>query len=434
MVTARFFIFVVGTFLGSLLLSVAWAIDSPSPALKATPKSERHLVPTTGVASDPAIAAFDKRFIAFLKKWRAPGAALVVMKNGRVLVERGYGWADVEQHEPATANHLFRIASVSKTFTATAILKLVQDGKLHLNDRVFTILNDLKPLNGHSMAARVNDITVLNLLQMSSGWFAPGSGHLDPLFGPWPQKIRSILNPEFGLPASCEITTRMMMSMPLRYKPGSNYAYSNLDYCILGLVINKVTGSQYGYAGYEQYVKNQILAPLGITDMFIGSTQARYRAKGEVHYYQDRRSAGQDELTNSFYLPYSQTEILKKNFGNGGWVASAKDVATFIQALHSGRILTANSLRLMQSKPAFRRVDPNKGSFYTIGGQVYRSQGKTYLIETGSFTGTNALIVTKPNGVTLAVIFNYRPSAYSFLSKFRPELRALLINNTLGSH
>jgi N-acyl-D-amino-acid deacylase len=382
-------------------------------------------IPVTGVANDPNMVAFDRQFIPFMKKWQVPGASVAIVKNDQTLMTRGYGWVDKEAQQPISPDSLFRVASVSKTFTAVTVLKLAEEGKLRLNEPVFNILNDLKPLHGRLVNPKIYQITVQNLLQMSSGWFTGGAGHFDPLFGPWPKKITDALNPE--LPASCETTTRFMMSQPLRFKPGTNYAYSNLDYCMLGLVINKVIGSKYGYSGYESYVKNNILSPLGIQNMHIGSTQLKYRVAGEAKYYDTAPHSV--ELASAAYLPYSTDEILKKNFANGGWVATPKDLAIFIQAVRQGHILSKQTLDVMQQKPSF--VPKEKMSYYTMGGIIYNLNGQRYWIQTGSFTGTNALIVTKPNGTTIAVIFNYRPDTYSFLAKFRPELRRLLINSKL---
>ena len=174
--------------------------------------------PTTGFANTPNIEAFDKKFIAFLRQWDLPGAQVTVIKNGNILVKRGYGWANMTTRQPVEPYSQFRVASVSKTITAITILKLVDENKLNLNDKVFTILNDLTPLNGRKINPKIYQISILNLLQMSSGWFSPGS-HFDPLFGPWPQHIMRILSPE--LPASCQTTTRYMMSAPLRFKPGT---------------------------------------------------------------------------------------------------------------------------------------------------------------------------------------------------------------------
>ena len=381
--------------------------------------------PITGFANDVGIQAFEPQFVAFMKKWHVPGASLVVMKNGQIVVEKGYGWSDKEAGNPVEKNAIFRIASVSKTLTAVTILKLIQEGKLSLHDRVFAILNDLQPLNGKRVNPQIYAITIQNLLQMSSGWFNGNAGHFDPLFGPWPKKMANVLNPE--LPASCETTARFMMSQPLRHQPGTHYAYSNFDYCLLGLIINKVSGSDYGYSGYERYVRKKTLSPLGISDMQIGSTQLKYRLPGEVRYYQDPSNRNFQELANSYYLPYSKTELLRKNFANGGWLGTPQDLATFIQALHHGQILNNQLLDVMRQKPMF--VPKNKQSYYTMGGIVYNVGEQRYWIQTGSFTGTNAMIVTKPNGTTIAIIFNYRPEAYAFLTRFRPELRKLMINN-----
>lgn len=384
-------------------------------------------LPITGFANDPGMVAFDHQFIPFLKKWRAPGASITVVKNGQIVASRGYGWADKETGQPVSPDSPFRIASASKTFTAVTVLRLVQEGKLRLNDHAFEILNDLKPLNDRPVNPKIYQITIENLLQMSSGWFTGNSSHFDPMFGPWPKKITDILSPE--LPASCETTTRFMMSQPLRYKPGTSYAYSNLDYCILGLIINKVTGFRYGYSGYEYYIKNQILTPLGIRDMQIGSTQSKYRIPSEPTYYREPGEISAHEFANSYYLPYSDTEILKKNFANGGWVATSRDLAIFIQALSQGRILDHQMLQIMQQKPAF--VANNKMTYYTMGGIVYNLNGQRYWIQTGSFTGSNALVLTKPNGTTVAIIFNYRPDTHALFARFRPELRRLIINSDL---
>jgi CubicO group peptidase (beta-lactamase class C family) len=411
----------------SVFSGVLWPLTDVLAKKRTTAKSAAPVamsIPITGFANDPAIHAFDRQFIPFLKKWRVPGASLVVIKNNQIVVSRGYGWTDKESGALISPDSLFRIASASKTFTAVTILKLIQEGKLHLNDSVFQILNDLKPLNGLPVNPKIYQITLQNLLQMSSGWFQVG-GHFDPMFGPWSPKMTAVLRPE--LPASCEMTTRFMMSQPLRHKPGTVYSYSNLDYCILGLIINKVTGTPYGYRGYEAYVKNNILSPLGLYDMHIGSTQLKYRIPTEAVYYRDPRSVTPAELARSSYLPYSTDEILEKNFANAGWLATPKDLALFIQALAQGRVLNHTLLRVMQQRPAF--VAPDRTTYYTMGGIIEHVHGQQYWIQTGSFTGSNTLIVTKPNGTTLAIIFNYRPDTYSFLARFRPELKRIMMGS-----
>lgn len=384
-------------------------------------------VPITGT-SYINLDQFDQKFITFMKKWHMPGASVTIMRDGKILAMRGYGWADVENRQPVQPNSLFRIASASKTFTAVSILKLIQDGKLNLNDKVFSILNDVTPLDPNKKVdPRLYNMTVQNLLQMSSGWFAPGSGHLDPMFGPWPPYMTSRLSPE--LPASCLTTMRFMMNRPLRYAPGTQYVYSNLDYCMLGLIVNKVTGTPYGYKGYENFVRGSVLGPIHITNMAIGSTQWKYRLPGEVRYYLDARGAGPEELKNSSYLPYSDTELLRKNFGNGGWVATSADLATFVQALKHHQVLNEHYLTVMQTKPGFLHDGKNpRARYYTMGGIMLHQQNGTFWVQTGSFTGTNAYVLSKPDDTTIAVIFNSRPAIFGFLGKFRPELHQLFMN------
>jgi N-acyl-D-amino-acid deacylase len=380
-------------------------------------------IPITGWSKDPAIEAFDAKFITFIKKWRLPGVAVAIIKDGQFIAERGYGWADKERGQPIQPDSLFRIASVSKTFTTVAILKLIEQGKIRLDDKVFDILNDLTPLPSGHANPQIHQITVQNLLQMSSGWFTKGASS-DPLFGPWFGKIKATLSPE--LPASCETVVRFMMSMPLKHKPGTHYAYSNTDYCILGLIINKVAGTRYGYQGYENYLNREILYPLNIRNMFIGSTQLKYKMPKEVTYYKESKASPDEGPDHSFYLPYGDTELLKKNFSNGGWVASAEDVAWFIENLKQFRILSPASLDLMKTKPSFRPKEAT--SYYTMGGQIYHDKaGREYWIQTGSFTGTNAFVISKPNGTTIAVLFNIKP--FNLFAQFRPELKNILMNS-----
>ncbi len=260
---------------------------------------------------------------------------------------------------------------------------------------------------------------------MSSGWFTPGMGHSDPMFGPWSKRMSTTFNGE--LPQSCENTVRWMMTMPMPGRPGSQFVYSNLDYCLLGLVINKVTGYPYGHMGYENFVREHLLLPLNISNMRIGSTRLDNILPNEVRYYREQSPLTAEELMNSSYLPYSNKEVLKKNFSDGGWVASAIDLAKFMHALANYHILSPSSIKAMTNKPRF--YDARKQDYFTMGMKVYNIKGQTYWIQTGSFTGTNAMVMNKPDGTTIAVIFNSRPSTYTFFTRFRPQLRRLLMSS-----
>lgn len=372
---------------------------------------------------------FERQLISFMATWNVPGASVAIVKDGHIVYQRGFGWADIEAHTPVQPDSLFRIASVSKTFTAVTIMKLAQEGKLNLNDKVFDIVDDLQPLNGKPINPQIYKISVLDLLHMSSGWFVSGIGHIDPMFGPWPRYMKQQLG-NHNLPPSCLDAVRMMMSVPLRGRPSAIYSYSNLDYCLLGLIINKLSGENYSYLAYQNYVNQHLLYPLSITNMCIGNTLLENRKPNEVRYYRPNTLITDQELINSFYLPYSNTQILEKGFANAGWLSTATDLARFMYDLHAGVILDKKMLNIFIAKPpAFAKRVKN---YYTMGMQIHNVHGQLYWVQTGSFTGTNALTVIKPNGTTIAIIFNTRPSSYVFFTRFRPELLNLLISkNTL---
>lgn len=391
-------------------------------------QTRANMMPVTGT-DIPAMRPFDQKFVRFMRLWRMPGGSVTVMKNnGEIVFTRGYGWSHVGRQQVMEPDALFRIASVSKTFTAVTILKLVQEHRLRLDDKVFLILNDLQPIDGRKINPRIYNITVLNLLQMSSGWLSQGHGGFDQMFGPWPRYFSSYLGEV--LPASCEDTTRLMMTMPLHYKPGTMFSYSNLNYCILGLIIDKVTQQPYGHEGYENYIRNQILLPLGIERMQIGSTSIHKVAPGEVHYYSyPTPPEVLAKLQWENYLPYAESEILQKDFGAAGWIASSQDLAKFVYALSQHRIISTSMLWTMMQRPGF--VDRKRKAYYTMGMKLDDINNQKYWIMTGSFNGTNAYIIRKPNGTIITVIFNSRAPTYALFSRFRPQLNRLLLNNVV---
>ncbi|QLH43936.1 MAG: beta-lactamase family protein [Coxiellaceae bacterium] len=290
------------------------------------------------------------------------------------LLARGYGWADRENLEPVHPDSLFRIGSVSKVITTVAVLKLIQDNRASLDQPVFTILNDLSPLSGQ-MARNVNQVTLRNLLQMSSGWYTQV---IDPMFGPWSSRMLYYLND--NIPPDCVTAAQLMMGMPLQFRPGTQYSYSNLNYCILGLVVNKLAGTNYDYKTYENYVKQAVLAPAGITSMQIGDTLPQNRAPGEVKYYRygsTRADANNavDNMAKIDGLPYGEAQILQKNFSDGGWIASAIDLVKFLDGLSTYKILNPTMMRIMLARPSFQQKTEGYSSMAWV---IKNTAGHTY--------------------------------------------------------
>ena len=278
--------------------------------------------------------------------WDVPGASLAITKDGRLILAKGYGLANVEKQEPVQPDTLFRIASISKPITAVAVLKLVEDGLLNLDDRVFQILDRFQPPEGVRKDPRLDDITVRHLLQHSGGWDRDRG--YDPMFSTG--KVEN----ELGVrkPASCRDIIRFMLGQPLDFDPGTGYAYSNFGYCLLGRVIEEKTGQP-----YEEYVKERVLAPIGISRMHIGGTLPKNRADGEATYYgfPGQKWADSAMPDTPRRVPWPDGGFhLRTLDAHGGWVASAIDLVAFATSVDGSRappVIGPQSVQTMVARP-----------------------------------------------------------------------------------
>src|SRR5580658_6116552 len=217
--------------------------------------------------------AFDEEVNSFMQPRKIPGGALAVIKNRRLVYARAYGFADLEKKEPAQPDSLFRIASISKPFTAVAVLQLAAAGHLQMDAPAFALLQ-LEPLPGQQPDPRLHRITVRHLLHHTAGWDRDQSG--DPMF--MSEKIaRANGEPP---PANQHAIIRYMLGQPLDFDPGARYAYSNFGYCALGRIIEKISGQD-----YAAFMRQNVLGPIGIRRMRLGLSRAEGRAPGEVKYY-----------------------------------------------------------------------------------------------------------------------------------------------------
>ncbi len=182
--------------------------------------------------SVPPLREFDELLFDYLRRNQSiPGASLAIARQGRVIYARAFGWASLEEHAAAQPNSLFRVASVSKTLTAAAIVLLVQRGRLKLSEPAFPLLRLEKPPNKPTPAdPRLDGITIHHLLCHTGGWarttaenpFETWKG-FDPMF--FPVEIARTL--EVPSPASPRDIVRFMLTRPLDFDPGTRYAYSN---------------------------------------------------------------------------------------------------------------------------------------------------------------------------------------------------------------
>ncbi len=366
-------------------------------------------IPVTG-KERPELTQFDAWAEAFLADHKIPGAALAIAQGGQLVYSRGFGLADRDENTPVEPNALFRIASVSKPITGVAVMKLVQDEKLKLEDKVLDYIpNEPHFEDGGKFDERWKQITLVECLSHTGGWDRDKS--YDPMF----QAVRMAKSMRIDLPILPEHIIRYQLGQPLDFDPLTRYAYSNFGYSILGRVIEKVSGQP-----YEKYVQEAIFKPLGIERPRIGGSLADQRAEGEVHYYDvhDARGlavvgpgAGQEQVPIS-YGSWRQETL----DSHGGWIASAVDLVNFAAAFDltdggrktRGGLLKAATARLMFSPQTSipKREDGSGGGYYGLGWMLKNENDLLVARHGGALACTAASLMHFPDGTNLAMLTN----------------------------
>ena len=340
----------------------------------------------------------DEIFSNFMDHWNIPGGSIAIVKDGRLVYARGFGYADKESREPVEPDHLFRIASVTKPITSIAIMKLIDERIINVDAKVFGtngILNG--PDYRTILDPRVKNITVRHLLQHTSGWGFI-NGNQDPMFSNEHISQRMDMNPPVG---PVTVIKFMLRTQRLHNEPGVNYFYSNFGYCILGRIIELVSGKT-----YENYVKTELLNPLGISEMQLAQNLYENKAANEVTYY-DFPGA---PLVNSVYrrgervpFPYGGFNIEAMD-AHGGWIASASDLARLLVAVDGfdtkPDILTQPSIQLM--------ITPSVANNNYSMGWAVNPWGNWWHI--GDLPGTSSILVRTNHELGWAVLLNTRPS------------------------
>lgn len=362
--------------------------------------------PVTGPTL-PGLAAVDDAMLSLLAKHGSPGGQLAVTHHGRLVLSRGYGFADRETQTPVTPDSLSRIASLSKLITAVAILTLVEEKKLDLDARAFALLPQLTPARPKTPDPRLAEITVRQLLHHTGGWDRDKSG--DPMFKP--ALIATATST--AAPASTEAIIRYMLSEPLDFAPGTRYAYSNFGYAVLGRIVEKISGQP-----YADYVRTRLFAPLGITRAFLGRTAWEQRDPAEFRYHEQPGAAPVRSVfpatRSSVPQPYGGF-FLEAMDAHGQWVMRAADYVRFVAALDGTRLpalLSPASLALLTERPA-PPLPADSAAYYGLGTQVRPIGGRSGLGANwwhgGSLPGTITFSVRLAGGWSWVAFFNTRP-------------------------
>lgn len=253
----------------------------------------------------------DKLFTASISA-ESPGAAVLVISNGKPISKIGYGVSELRSHSRIGEHTNFRLASLTKQFTAMAVMLLIKDGKLRYEDR----LTDIFP----NFPAYGNGITIRNLLNHTSGLL----DYEDLMTAPDPAKPV-----EEQQITDAEVLKLMKQQSRTKFAPGTKWDYSNSGYVVLGSVVEKVSGKSFG-----QFLHDRIFEPLHMSD-----TVAYQRGKNEVAH----RAYGYDKAGNG-WQPHDQSTT-SATLGDGGVYTSLDDLLKWDAALRNHTLLSEDEMR-----------------------------------------------------------------------------------------
>lgn len=328
-----------------LVLLPAFLLSAAAPVVHAqTAAPAATQAAASDIVVDPALAEIDSALTALYPAGE-PGAAVLVARDGRVLMRKAYGSASVELGVPLRPEHVFRLGSITKQFTAVATLMLVDEGKLSLDDEITRFFPDY-PTHGRR-------ITVEHLLTHTSG-------------------IRSYT----GMPAYVagmrrDLTPAQLIEVfrdqPMDFAPGERWSYNNSGYALLGAIIEQVSG-----IGYGDFIRTRIFQPLGMRNSWYET--ASTVIPGRVSGY-DRTADG---LRVASYLSMTQP------YAAGSLISTVDDQLLWQRAVAEGRILKPETWRRAFS--AYRLSD-GRSAGYGYGWFVGEAVGRPSVEHGGDING-----------------------------------------------
>ncbi|MDQ4122263.1 MAG: beta-lactamase family protein [Acidobacteriota bacterium] len=293
-----------------------------------------------------------------IRNLRVPGASLAVVRNGRIVKAKGYGFANIEANSPATSKTVYEIGSMSKQFTAAAVMMLVEDGKIGLDDRLTKYFPEAP--------AWWNQITVRHLLNHTSGIQNQVAvpGYLD-IFR------TSITGKNF--PVRDDLL-KEFYKLPSEFKPGETWSYDNTGYYLLGIIIEKASGKE-----YWQFMDERIFKPLGMNSTY--STDPRPIIQNRAAGYEWKNGAFENRPFLAPFIPFSAGCIL----------STVEDLAKWDAALYGEKLLKKSSLEQMWA-PA-KTNDGAMSSFdYGFGWFVETYHGRRDFHHSGGTFGFSSVI------------------------------------------
>jgi CubicO group peptidase (beta-lactamase class C family) len=335
---------------------------------------------------DPAVRV-DSLFAAW-NKAESPGCAVGVSHNGRTVLSRAYGSANLEHGIPNTPATVFEAGSVSKQFTAAAIVRLAQQGKLSLDDDVRRHVPEVPDYG--------TPITLRHLLNHTSGLRDWGS--VVQLAG-WPRGTRIYTHAH-----ALDVISRQRS---LNFTPGAEYSYSNTGYNLLAMIVERVSGMS-----FAEFSRRELFEPLGMTKTEWRDDFTR-TVKGRASAY--------TWIDGAWHLQMPFENV----HGNGGLLTTVDDLLRWNQALDSGTIAGLDTLETRGVLSNGRRID------YALGLSVGELRGVREVSHSGATAGYRAYLARYPEtGVSVALLCNagntnpelaIRAAAFYMADRLRPD-------------
>jgi CubicO group peptidase (beta-lactamase class C family) len=295
----------------------------------------------------------------------APGIAVLVSRDGKVLFSKGLGIADLSHSAPVTTTTKFRIGSVTKQFTAAAILKLQEEGRLNVNDKLSKFIPDYP---------RGDEVTIHHLLTHTSG-------------------IKSFTSkPDFMASATSPATVEQMIASfkndPFDFNPGEKFSYNNSGYFLLGHIIEKVSGKSYG-----DYLRDTFFEPLGMHDTGVHSSTVVLEHEATGYNYQSGKTAKALDWDMS------------RAGAAGNLYSTVEDLMRWNEGIFGGKVLSEESL-----KAAFTPVKLSSGDepmmAYGYGWMMGERRGLKTISHGGGLDGWLSMLTRFVDEKLTVVVFH----------------------------
>jgi len=315
----------------------------------------------------------------------APGASIIIIKDGEILYQKGYGFADIDNDKPTAPNTNYRLASVTKQFTAMGIMILAEQGKISLDDPL------IKYFPNYPKWAE--QIKIINMLNHTSGIW----------------DYEALIPDDWAIPVSdADVFNAIMEEDSLYFNPGEKFQYSNTAYVLLGLIIEKLSG-----LSFSEFLKEYIFIPLEMNNSSTNLMNAKI----------PNRAFGYSEVKGSFVK--TDQSITSYTLGDGGIYSSVSDLFKWEKSLYTEKFVSKSSLEKIFSVSSIISEENNEA--YGLGWYISSRYGKKCIWHSGNSRGFTNLITRFPDEKLSIIILTNRNEAD--LDSIEKQLEELVFHN-----